>query len=377
MSATSSVRGPSIQAFRKARLHVVKLSHGPVERMYVTDAPGGDGNAESLAMEIGEFLRDSGASIAAMNLFGPCHMRDAVLTLFRRHCGPVDWPFTWIDGSAVAGHAPLAAQFYALHGPMEPLLFEGRRVGTVIEDDDARFAMIVGLQPADLSASRSAQARSLFERIGAALAPAGMDFYNVVRTWLYCDRILDWYDDLNRVRNTFFTEMGVYDRLVPASTGVGTSNPAQAALIGEALAILPRHNDVQIRSLASPLQCPAPAYGSAFSRAVEVRLPSYRRLYISGTASIHPGGKTAHVGDVGAQVDLTMRVVKGIMDAAGYEWADINRAIAYFKDPEDSPAWDRWTAANGIYDMPVVVVQADICRDDLLFEIEVDALKVD
>ena len=54
--------------------------------------------------------------------------------------------------------------------------------------------------------------------------------------------------------------------------------------------------------LPSPLQCPALEYGSSFSRAAELRTPGWRRVVVSGTASILPGShEVAHVGDVDAQ----------------------------------------------------------------------------
>lgn len=374
---TTPVTRPMVESYRQARLHVVRLSAGGRHRFFATDAPGGNGGPEPLVREIGEFIVSTGVTVCAMDLFGPCALHAKTLDMLRRYCSEVEWPLTWIDGAACAGQAPVAAQFYAVAGPSEPIVFEGRHVGTIIEDDDAQYAILAGIRPANLQASRADQARSLFERLDAALVSAGMSFSDVVRTWLYCDRILEWYDELNRIRNAFFEARGVYDRLVPASTGVGTANPYGVAIVGEALAIRPKRPDVVIRSLPSPLQCPAPVYGSSFSRAVEVRLPSYRRLYVSGTASIHPNGETAHVGDVDAQVELTMRVVDAIMDQSGYRWSDINRAIGYFKRTADVAAWDRWCARHGVIDLPIVIVQADICRDDLLFEIEVDAITVE
>ena len=38
------------------------------------------------------------------------------------------------------------------------------------------------------------------------LKTVGMDFANVVRTWMYLRDLLTWYDDVNKVRNTFFEE---------------------------------------------------------------------------------------------------------------------------------------------------------------------------
>ena len=376
MSESCPHCGLTLARIRQPRLDIVRLARMQHARFFVTDAPGGDGGAGPLAAEIGDFLKKHGAHVAAMDLFGPSAMEAETLAAIERTCGPVRWPVTWIDGSACAGKAPIAAQFYAIAGSTRPVELDGRVIGTVVEDCDARFVVFAGLRPADVTASRAEQTKSLIDQLERALAVVEMDFHNVVRTWLYCDKILEWYDELNRVRNEFFTERGVYDRLVPASTGVGTGNPFGAALVADALAMVPLKSGASVKALPSPLQCPAPAYGSAFSRAVEITLPGCRRLYISGTASIHPEGETAHVGDVDKQVDLSMRVVKGILDSVGYTWTDINRAVAYFKRPADAGAWDRWVKANNIPAIPIVVVKADICRDDLLFEVEVDALRL-
>ncbi|MBM4153972.1 MAG: hypothetical protein FJ221_02975 [Lentisphaerae bacterium] len=376
MSEPCPHRGLTLARIRQPRLDIVRLSLPGSSRFFVTDAPGGDGGPEPLAAEIGDFLKQNGAHVAAMDLFGPADREAGTLAAIERKCGPIRWPVTWIDGSACAGKAPIAAQFYAIAGPTRPVVLDGRVVGTIVEDDTMRFVVFAGLRPADLKASRGDQTKSLIHQLERALELVGMDFHNVVRTWLYCNKILEWYDELNRVRNEFFRDRGVYDRLVPASTGVGTGNPFGAALVADALAMAPLKPGVSVKALPSPLQCPAPAYGSAFSRAVEITVPGCRRMYISGTASIHPEGETAHVGDVDAQVDLSMRVVKGILDSAGYSWTDINRAVAYFKNPSDAGAWDRWVKANSIPAMPIVVVKADICRDDLLFEVEVDALRL-
>ena len=43
-------------------------------------------------------------------------------------------------------------------------------------------------------------------------------------------RILDWYGDFNRTRDAFFSSRGIFDGLVPASTGMAGSNPQGTAL---------------------------------------------------------------------------------------------------------------------------------------------------
>jgi len=124
----------------------------------------------------------------------------------------------------------------------------------------------------------------------------------------------------------------------------------------------------------SPLQCPALRYGSSFSRAVEVAAPDHRRLYLSGTASIDPGGKTAHVGDIEKQIELTMRVVGAILASRGMGWDNVSRAVAYVERATHASAFQAYRLGAGLAQLPVVIVENPLCRGDLLFEIELDAL---
>jgi len=201
-----------------------------------------------------------------------------------------------------------------------------------------------------------------------------MDFSQVLRTWFCNDDILSWYEDFNQARDTFFRERGIFDGLVPASTGVGGRNPAGAALTGGLLAVRAKGREAQAIAVPSPLQCPALEYGSSFSRAAELTAPDHRRLFVSGTASIAPEGHTVHVGDTDAQVALTMEVVEAILTSRDMGWGDVSRAIAYFKHSGDVRALGDYCADRGIQTLPAVLVNDDICRDDLLFEIELDAV---
>ena len=112
----------------------------------------------------------------------------------------------------------------------------------------------------------------------------------------------------------------------------------------------------------------------SFSRAMELCSGGLRRLFVSGTASIHPGGKTAWVGDVEKQVALTMDVVGEILRSRQMDYRHVTRATAYFRDPNDKHYFDRWCDLRRLTDLPVVALPAVVCRDDLLFEIELDAI---
>ena len=282
---------------------------------------------------------------------------------------------TWLHGG-VAGNGLGGSHLRGLAGgEVRALELDGRLVGTVVEGPYAVEVMLDGVRATDLTAAPDRQARETFERIEQALGLAGLDFSHVARTWLYLDDILAWYRDFNRVRTAFFTERGVFDGLVPASTGIGASNPEGAAMVARAYAVLPLHPGATVQAVPSPLQCPALQYGSSFSRAVEVALPDVRRLLISGTASIAPDGTTVHVGEVGPQVQRTCEVVAAILESRGMGWEDVTRATAYVRHQQDHGEFERFRAAAGLPALPVVVAHTVICRDDLLFELEVDAVR--
>jgi chorismate lyase/3-hydroxybenzoate synthase len=111
-----------------------------------------------------------------------------------------------------------------------------------------------------------------------------------------------------------------------------------------------------------------PQYGAkspAFSRATRWR----DLVFVSGTASII-GHETVHEGDVLAQLDETLRNLDAVLAYAGGAMADVIAARTYLRRPEDydevAPRLDA-LFPFGIY------AEADICRAELLIEIEVVA----
>ena len=289
--------------------------------------------------------------------------------------GKPDWPLLWLQGDVCPGTQISGAQAFVVdEATVRYIKLDGRIVGSYWEDDDAEYSLLAGILPVSLDATPGGQAYSSFEQIELALSKVRMDFSHVVRTWLYLDKLLDWYDEFNVARTNFFQSRRVFDRLIPASTGIGASNPAGAALASGALAIRPKHDRVVIREVASPLQCAATEYRSSFSRAVEVTFPERRYLTVSGTASIAPGGESLYQGDVAKQIHLTLDVVEAILKSRGYEWADTVRAIAYFRDINDLPVFDAICKERGIASLPLAPAHTIVCRDDLLFEIELDAV---
>lgn len=340
----------------------------------VTMYPDSNGAGRSVFQQVGQFIRDEKATVLSQRVFtGPGTRLDSLNELILNR-GGAKWPVTTLQGNGACSTSVTHIQLDAVSGvTVKPLECRGRILGAVYEHGDVTYCVLGDLRPHDLTASRCDQARSVFEQLETALDAAGMSIEHVVRTWFFIDRILDWYGQFNAVRSSLFDSWGLFDRILPASTGIGAANSAGAALIADALAIKSANRTVEITDVASPLQCAAMKYKSSFSRAVEVNLPGQRRLYVSGTASIAPDGRSVHDGDLNRQIALSMDVVREILLSRDMNWSDVTRGVAYFREACKMPALERYLHEHGLSELPVAVASADICRDDLLFEIELDA----
>ena len=123
------------------------------------------------------------------------------------------------------------------------------------------------------------------------------------------------------------------------------------------------------------MQCSANNYGSSFSRAIRYTDSEYSGMTISGTASIGPEGKTMHVNDINKQIELSFRVVKAILESQNFTFGDIIRAYAYCRDKSFSKAFYEYCNINLSDKIIFLCTENMICRDDLLFEIELDIIK--
>jgi enamine deaminase RidA (YjgF/YER057c/UK114 family) len=334
---------------------------------------GGEGMME-LFGRLAATLKELDATIAALIIFGSTRASAAATEGMRRVFGAVDWPVTWVEGVACDGGAIAGIQVFAFAGDgLRRIVLDGRVVGSVFEDDSARHCVLGGLGPVRQGLKRSAQTSVTFQRMSEALGQAGLSLADVVRTWFYLDDLLAWYGEFNEVRNLLYAGIDFRSGSSPASTGISGGNPAGTALVAGAWAVRPLNASTRIEEVASPLQCPAPAYGSAFSRAMEMISKNGRRLWISGTASVAPGGQTLWPGDLAKQIDLTLDVVDAILRSRGFEFTDLTRATAYFKNPADAARLSEACAARRLRPLPLVSTGCGICRPDLLFELEADA----
>jgi enamine deaminase RidA (YjgF/YER057c/UK114 family) len=319
-------------------------------------------------------LKNTDTTLVNLMVLGSVRARPAADEAMRRIFGRINWPVTWVEGAACDDQPLAGLQAFAFSADcVHPVTLHGRVVGSVFEDGAMRHCMLGGLGPGLSAAARPDQFRQTLANLESALEQAGFALGDVMRTWFFLDELLAWYGAFNEARTQAYTRVKFRSGSLPASTGISGRNPAGTALVAGAWALQPLHSTAQVAEVASPLQCPAPAYGSSFSRAMEISSIYGRRLLISGTASIAPDGRTLWPGNLRQQIGLTMDVVEAILASRGFGFADITRATAYFKHRADIPAFAQWCAERELPAMPAIAAHCGICRDDLLFELEADA----
>lgn len=320
-------------------------------------------------------LRAAEATLLGLMIYGALEARLEIERAMKETLGREDWPVTWIDAPSCSGLALAGVQAFAVRGrPVTRVRMGNRVVGSIFADGGARHCFLGGIGPNADGLQPAAQTQQTLGNLEWALGVADFKLGDVVRTWFYNEDILAWYGEFNRVRSAHYANVPWRTGSLPASTGIGARNPAGAALVMGAWAMQPIDPATSAREIGSPLQCPAPAYGSSFSRAMELCSGGMRRLFVSGTASIYPDGKSAWIGDMEMQVALTMEVVREILRSRQMDYCNVTRATAYLRDANDKHYFDRWCASHRLSDLPVVTLPAVVCRDDLLFEIELDAV---
>jgi hypothetical protein len=67
-------------------------------------------------------------------------------------------------------------------------------------------------------------------------------------------------------------------------------------------------------------------------------------------------------------------VVEAILESRGMGWLDTTRAVAYYHDIHARHRFDAICRERGIPPLPMVHAHATVCRADLLFEMELDAV---
>ncbi len=243
----------------------------------------------------------------------------------------------------------------------------------VLELDEATFAPVAGATSLQLATTEAY--RRIFRLLAAQNLP------NLWRVWNYLAEInqessgLERYRQFNVGRQDAFLEFQhCVTGNAPAACALGLAGgPLSIAFMAGEQPAVPVENPRQVSAYNYPAE-----YGPrspTFSRGALVYLPGQEILFISGTASI-VGYQTVHSGDVLAQCDESLTNVASVVAEANR----LNRSIpfalgdfsyrAYVRHAGDFAGIQTLLADRLGTDAEIVYVQADICRNDLLIEIE-------
>lgn len=227
----------------------------------------------------------------------------------------------------------------------------------------------------------AAQARRAIDRARRLLRSNGADYRDTVRTWFYLSDILRWYGDFNLARNAAYREFGLLTPAgepagpLPASTGICADSPGGAACSLDLFAVSGASgNGAAVEFLRNPRQAEAYRYGSAFSRCAAVRMGRETLIELSGTAAIDETGRSLYPGDVAAQTRCTLEKIAALLEPAGASLRDICAATVFLKRGRDADAARRVLVEFGLEAFPSIWVEADVCREELLFEIDAEAV---
>jgi enamine deaminase RidA (YjgF/YER057c/UK114 family) len=351
--------------------------------------PGATGATEPAAEEayaaIDALLRSRGCVPVQERVFGDLQAAPALARARARVVGgSAEWavPPTCVEGAPVGRPGLAGIQVIGARGASRPVAEGDRVFGRVVETPSVRLLGLsdVGRRPAArLAAGPAEDAGAAIDAAEDLLAREGFSFRDVARTWFYLRDILDWYGPFNAVRNAAFRRMGLVgpggDGQIPASTGIEGRNPRGGWCTLDLLALQARGGPgAGMRRLHNRRQNEATEYGSAFARAMEVVLGDARYLFVSGTASIDDHGATAHVGDFETQTRYTLEAVEALLDGAGAGLSDVGQATAFLANPCDGRSFERILERSALRDAPLVTTVADVCRPDLLFEIDAVAI---
>ena len=281
-----------------------------------------------------------------------------------------DHPFVWIPVPLLAGDAMLE-----VWTSDAPVVRDDAHGIAAAHNGEVLFGCLEIPEEGNLEAATYQAYCRVFDYLGSR------GYGNLLRVWNYFPHINDDTDGLERYRKF---SIGRHDAFIASRGGIGqTEIPAACALGSQRGALViyflasrkpgqPVENPRQISAYHYPAQ-----YGPrspTFSRAMLMQTERESALFISGTASI-VGHETRHAGDANEQAQETLTNIGAVVTRAAAEQTapagDYEVYLkAYLRDPAYLPVVQTQVRKAFGDTAKVIYLQADICRADLLLEIE-------
>jgi len=273
---------------------------------------------------------------------------------------------------------------------------------STITSDEFLECWVVGAQLSGNGDNKYEAADGSFRKLKLVLNNLDLDFDSIVRQWNYVGEILDLsyangrtmqnYQIFNEVRNSYYTQYRKCSSF-PAATGIGMNSTH----VGIDCYAIGNSSNVQIIPISNPNQEESYQYGQdvlvgdaivhkqapQFERAILLKSGASSRLIISGTAAII-GQKTIGIGDVVQQTKTTIDNIETLVSRTNLmnhcfnneQYPDKYSYLRVYVKYRSDITTVKQICTEKYGDVPMTFVQADICRDNLLVEIEAEKMNV-
>jgi chorismate lyase/3-hydroxybenzoate synthase len=205
---------------------------------------------------------------------------------------------------------------------------------------------------------------------------------HLIRVWNYLPEINREADGDERYRHFNSARLAAFRNSGRATAGTVPAACALGSPAGSPISIYFLATRQRPRMIENPRQMSAYHYprqygvhSPIFSRACVLCESAGTNLFVSGTASI-VGHETLHPGDVAAQTRETVANIDALLNEANRVMGEPRYSLdalkfkVYVRQPADFVAIDRALTSALRPRTPIVYLQADVCRGDLLVEIE-------
>ena len=337
----------------------------------------------NILCKVSNIFTEHGMALFHERIFGSQNLYDEIIEIRNRSEFFHNSPFTYIQGNPYWGIGIAGIHFHGVestHYYVENVIHNKTPIGTKWVSSQAEFIILHSLHGSEKK-DPYRNTLTMFDEAKALLQHQGFSIKDVVRTWIYLDKILSQYDDFNKARNSKFKEFGLIPEKVneergfeqiylPASTGIDGSNHFGVSGVMDLLAIKAKDSSTMIGNETGQEQKAAYRYGSAFSRSMIIKHGKVNYIYLSGTASIGEDGKSKYIGDINKQIEKTVDVIKALIKKENISFNEMIEGTIFIKDASFADIFISYCKKNEINDLPFFMTIADVCRDDLLFEID-------
>jgi enamine deaminase RidA (YjgF/YER057c/UK114 family) len=313
--------------------------------------------------------------------------------------------FTLLPPTSIIAQSPengsLLVEFTILEGLKQSQIFHhqnNKSTWIVIEHPEMKMIFATGSGDDSDTTGIMEQSETAFKTIQKILSEEKMEFSDIIRQWNYIEQILmiDTFNDssnqhyqiFNDVRSKYYNKAN-FSHGFPSATGIGADC---GGIIIDIIAVK-IINNYSVVAIKSPVQLDAYSYSKKvlaennimkdfnrttpkFERAKILVTPFNNWIFISGTAAIK-GETSIPIHSVEHQTEMTIKNILSLISVENLKKHGINTAgevemnnlRVYIKYPKDIESVKE-LCTKYFSQTPVNYVVADICRPELLVEIE-------